>query len=128
MTNRSIIEEEEKWYDLAFKIPFLKFKPEWEVRIQPPFNGAMVRFRLRYKGNEISVYLDCYERLGCFGAPYWEMYPYKDDVARFALDDAENLIAAIDKQFNTNGGAGGSSVSNGYMMATGFCPQSGILR
>ena len=105
-TDRLIIEEKEKWREWAFKIPFLKFKPEWEVRPIPPFGGAIARFRIRYKENVISVYLDVDSRLGFFGEefgePYWEMHPYENDTARFALNDTDGLLAAIDRQFNSD--------------------------
>jgi len=104
--DRMKVEEKEKWREWYFKIPYLRFKPEWEVSIGPPFTGAMARFRLRYKENEISVYLDCFSRLGFYGdgyaEPYWKMRPYENDTARFAMSDTEGLLAAIDKQFNSD--------------------------
>lgn len=42
-----------------------------------------------------SIYLDCYGRLGCYGSPYWEVYPYEGDVFRCDMSDAEGLLNAI---------------------------------
>lgn len=88
------------------KIPPLHFKTEWDVRIIPPFGGAMMRFTVDHNGKHVSVYCDFFQNLGCFRGPYWEMYPrsYKwngepyTDVMRFALNDTESLIANIDAE------------------------------
>ena len=85
------------------KIPPIRFNPEWDVRIIPPFGGALMRFTVDYNGKHISVYCDFFEILGSFGGePYWEMYPrtYKDfsDTMRFPLNDTESLVANIDAE------------------------------
>lgn len=86
--------EWKKWTD---EIPFIKFPKDWEVKIIPPFAGAVVRFLVNTpKRKRISVYLDCYENLGYFGGPHWEVYPDKDDNnARFAMSDTEGLLKCI---------------------------------
>lgn len=89
--------EYRKWCD---KIPYIKFDPGWEVKVIPPFGGAVVRFLVNYKGNQVSVYLDCYEMLGCMGQPYWEMYPYEEDVKRFYLNETDELINCIREELN----------------------------
>jgi hypothetical protein len=43
-----------------------------------------------------SVYLDPHNLLGYYeGEPYWEVYPYLDDVGRCDMDDIETLLEMI---------------------------------
>lgn len=84
--------EHRKWIK---EIPYLQFPADWKVKITPPFAGAVVRFGVEKGGNNVSVYLDCYDKLGCYGSPYWEVYPYNDDVFRCDISDVEGLLAAI---------------------------------
>jgi len=88
------LQEYEKW---AKKIPYLTFPSNCEVQIIPPSLGAIVRFMVKRKdtGKSVSVYLDCYDRLGCVGKPYWEIYPYRDDVYRVFLGDEVELMEII---------------------------------
>ena len=87
-------------------IPAIRFKPEWDVRIIPPFGGAMMRFTVDHGGKHISVYCDFFDALGLFGAPYWEMYPRTyasagspyTDAMRFPLDDTQGLVENIDAE------------------------------
>ena len=67
--------ESQKW---TKEIPNINFHEEWDIKITPPFGGAVVRFRVN---DRVSVYLDCYNRLGVWDGPYWEIYPVNDDVA-----------------------------------------------
>jgi hypothetical protein len=80
-----------KWIE---KIPAIKFPPEWSVQIIPPFAGTLVRFRINGK---VSVYLDGYGLLGAEFSPYWEVYPYEDDVIRLDMEDIDGLLIAIAK-------------------------------
>lgn len=86
--------EHDKW---AKEIPYIAFPADWQVQISPPFMGATVRFRVRKNGAEVSVYLDCYEILGCYGSPYWEVYPIEGDVERFGINEVERLVDAISR-------------------------------
>lgn len=90
------IEREDKWRESIDVIPYIEFPPDWKVQVIPPFGGAMARFRVRLpSGDEKSVYLDFYDRLGYFGAPYWEVYPYEDDVGRCQMADVARLLEMI---------------------------------
>lgn len=80
----------QKWVN---DIPNINFHEEWDVKIIPPFGGAVVRFRVN---DRVSVYLDCYSRLGLWDGPYWEIHPVDDDVARCAMDDVAMLLAYIE--------------------------------
>lgn len=84
--------EHSKWVK---EIPYLKFPSDWEVQISPPFAGAVVRFRIKSKGKDISIYLDCYDTLGCVGQPYWEIYPHNNDTYRCYLNETEELLKEI---------------------------------
>ena len=77
------------------EIPVLDFPADWKIQISPPFNGAIVRFRV-FSGNaEISVYLDCYNMLAAMDYPYWEIYPHNGDVYRCGLNETDELIKQI---------------------------------
>lgn len=84
--------EHRKWIK---EIPFIQFPNDWKVQITPPFAGAVVRFRVQKDEAEVSIYLDCYDKLGCYGSPYWEVYPYKGDVFRCDISDTGSLLNAI---------------------------------
>ena len=83
------------WVD---KVPFIEFPEGWAISVIPPFAGAMCRFRVLINDKQYSVYLDCYDRLGFFGSPYWEVCPIGDDVARFDINDVEGLIKCISEE------------------------------
>jgi hypothetical protein len=84
--------EHRKWMK---EIPYIQFPADWKVQITPPFAGAVVRFRVQKNDAEVSIYLDCYDRLGCYGSPYWEVYPHEGDVFRCDMSDTESLLNAI---------------------------------
>lgn len=102
--DRYAVESDEGWRDWMFKIPFLAFNEEVEVSPIPPFAGAMARLRIRHREHPdctVSLYLDTNHNLGYFGpvegppTPYWEIYPYAGDTARFGLEDTTNLVQYI---------------------------------
>lgn len=102
LLNAQIRIEKEMEYDRWYKeIPFIRFPASWEVKIVPPFRGAVVRFRVRNaRGKEISVYLDCYDNLGHYGAPYWEIYPNAEgDISRYPMRDVDGLLDGIKRSF-----------------------------
>jgi hypothetical protein len=91
--SRELSEMQREWYQ---KIPHVPFKPSWDVRAAPPFGGALIRYRVSYKGCEVSIYLDVNDSLGSVGQPYWEIYPGSDgDVERFLLDETDDLAKGI---------------------------------
>jgi len=91
MTKNLDCAREYEWDKWRGEIPAIKFKSEWEVKVIPPFAGAIVRFVV----NGVSVYLDCYDILGCFGEPYWEIYPYEGDTYRCKMNNVDELLEAI---------------------------------
>lgn len=84
-----------RWQERIPEIPFLVFPPDWQVQIIPPFGGLDARFRVRKGKACVSIYLDWYETAGCWGGPYWEVYPHDEDVFRCDMDQTEALMGAI---------------------------------
>lgn len=97
-TERYRIEAEEKWREWINKIPFIKFPANWKIKPIPPFGGAMARFQVELPGKPKltkSIYLDCFDNLGCHGSPYWEVHPYRGDCGRCDMDDTKKLLKMI---------------------------------
>ena len=82
----------------AAEIPSFRFKKKWKVRVLPPFGGAIARFTVEYKGKRVSCYLDCYDELGYFGEPYWELYPYQGDVFRCPMTHTKTLMKKVEEE------------------------------
>ena len=55
------LQECRKW---SSEIPALHFEKEWDVKIIPPFGGAVIRFHINHNGKHVSVYFDGYSELG----------------------------------------------------------------
>lgn len=92
--------ESRKWMG---EIPFIEFPKGWKVQVIPPFAGAVVRFRVMLPSKkEVSIYLDCYDRLGWFGKPYWEVYPFEGDTFRCEMEDTKALVKAISESEGLN--------------------------
>ncbi len=96
---RLLVEREMEYGRWCDEIPYIRFPVAWNVQVIPPFGGAVVRFHVRNKrGMTVSVYLDCYDTLGCYGAPYWEIFPGDgNDVSRYAMEDVAGLIKGISR-------------------------------
>jgi hypothetical protein len=97
---RMALERAEKWDEWWRRMPPLKFKEEWGVKIAPPSVGAMVRFVVSYKEASVSVYFDVFNRLGYMSGPYWEIWPYEEDTARFMFGEEDNMMKAIEYSIN----------------------------
>ena len=81
------------------KMPSIPFKPDWKVTIIPPFARALVRFLVAKNGRSVS------SRGGDENVtPYWEVYPYGDDLYRCCLSDTESLVEAIERELNSEYG------------------------
>lgn len=103
ITAKYLVEERYEYDKWRQEIPPLHFKEEWNVHIIPPFHGAIVRFVVEYDDKRISCYLDCYDELGYYGSPYWEIYPYtyedgNIDVFRCSIDNTEELMKRIGEE------------------------------
>jgi hypothetical protein len=97
----STMEAKFEWKKWIEEIPYLEFPKGWLVKAVPPFGCAVVRYHVttaKLKGKDrISIYLDCYDYLGYFKEPYWEVYPVSDDTERFRMNDTDGLIKSIAK-------------------------------
>lgn len=90
------MENEFEWGKWAIEIPYIKWPSDWEVKAVPPFCGAIIRYWINTPRGKVSVYLDCYDLLGFFGSPHWEVYPnINGDNERFAMNDIEGLLQCI---------------------------------
>lgn len=104
----SALERQHEWDKWTQEIPFIRWPVGWYVKAIPPFGGAIVRYYVSdklaspicaEKNHTVSIYLDCYDELGFFGSPYWEVYPINGDTARFAMADTTELIQVITEEF-----------------------------
>lgn len=115
------VEQEQDWKGEIVRIPWLHFRGDWQVRIIPPFADAVIRFQVILPSGTLkSVFMDSRHSLGIWGnlstpEPYWEVYPYRGDVGRCALDDTIMLMEMIqdetsgdeDEQDTTDSSASG---------------------
>ena len=88
---------EMEWSKWHKELPAIPFKEGWKVKIVPPFGGAIVRFLVfnNDESKQASIYFDAYNLLGCGGKPYWEVYPYQNDVGRVPMNDVDGLLEMI---------------------------------
>lgn len=95
------VESDQDWKGEIVRIPWLHFRGDWQVRIIPPFGDAVIRFQVILPSGTLkSIYMDSRHSLGVWGdlstcEPYWEVYPYRGDVGRCALDDTIMLMEMI---------------------------------
>jgi len=88
-------------YKWALEIPFIRFPMHWQVRILPPFIGAVVRFEVKYKDILVRVALDCYGLLEYSELPQcWSITSMYSDIQTCAMEDTEELIKLIEQTFN----------------------------
>ena len=97
---RSEIEVIENWRDWNNKIPQLNFKESWNVKILAPYMGVFIRFTVSVDDAFVSVYLDVHAHLGGVGEPYWEIYPFEDDVMRVLMNETDDLMMHIQTSLN----------------------------
>ena len=87
------------------KLPVFHFDKEWDVKIIPPFAGAIIRFWINYNGKKVSVYFDGYSELGYVEdddgkpIPYFEYYD-GEDTYRYYLDEADKMMDDIRNYLN----------------------------
>ena len=97
------LQEYRKWMR---EIPVLHFEKEWDVRIIPPFGGAVIRFAVDYNGKHASVYFDGYSRLGYMEdedgkpIPYFEFYD-GEDCRRYYMYETEQMMEDIKNFLNS---------------------------
>ena len=97
------LQECEAW---STRIPALHFEKEWDVKIIPPFGGAVIRFYIDYNGKHVSVYFDGYSELGYVvdknnkPIPYFEYYD-GEECYRYYIDETEDMMADISNFLNS---------------------------
>lgn len=100
------VEQEYHYKEWCIKLPAFHFDKEWDVRIIPPFNGAIIRFTISHNEKGVSVYFDAYSELGWMceedgttPTPYFEYYDGKD-AHRYFLDEADQMMEDIREFLN----------------------------
>jgi hypothetical protein len=88
-----------EWNKYMRLIPPISFPPTWKVQMIPPYANAMLRFIAHDGDEQISVYLDCFEMIGCYGGPYWEAYVIDGDTYRCDMNDVDELISVLKNEF-----------------------------
>lgn len=97
------VQESNKWMK---EIPVLHFEKEWDVRIIPPFGGAVIRFWIWHNGKHVSVYFDAYSELGYVydennnPIPYFEYYD-GEDCYRYYMNESEKMMEDIKNFLNS---------------------------
>lgn len=89
-----------EWDKWAKEVPYIAWPAHWLVTAVPPFAGAIIRYRIKLRRMKdfISVYLDCYDKLGFYGSPYWEIYPDENgDCHRCGINEVDELLEEIEK-------------------------------
>lgn len=96
----SKVEQMHDFRGWSHKLPAFHFDKEWDVKIIPPFAGAIIRFVIDYNGKHVSVYFDAYSELGWMydndeqPIPYFEYYDGVD-THRYYLDESEQMMNDI---------------------------------
>lgn len=85
--------EYEKWTE---EIPYFELPDGISIKPIPNFCGSIVRFKAQANNRSVSVYLDCYSRLGIEKEPYWEVHPaihgYPE---RCGMNETDKLVEII---------------------------------
>ena len=90
----------------AQKLLAFHFDKEWDVKIIPPFQGAIIRFHISYNGKFVSVYFDAYSELGWMydenenPVPYFEYFD-GEDIHRYYLEQSEQMMEDIRNFLNS---------------------------
>jgi hypothetical protein len=97
ITKYEKLQEHRRWQN---EVQVIHFEKEWEVRIIPPFSGAVIRFTIDYNGKHVSVYFDGYSELGWMvdeeenPIPYFEYYD-GFETYRYLINETEEMMKDI---------------------------------
>mgnify|MGYP003303614317 CR=1 FL=1 len=97
ITKYDTLQETRKWMK---ELPAFHFEKEWDVKIIPPFGGAVIRFWINYNGKHVSVYFDAYDELGFVDEPYFEFYD-GDECYRYLMNEFEKMMEDIKNFLNS---------------------------
>lgn len=98
---RFSIEYKEKWREWCKRMPVLHFEKAWDVKVIPPYGGALARFTVDHNGKHVSVYFDAFSTMawmyeGETPIPYWEIYDGEDtERFDFTQDGAYEMMRRI---------------------------------
>ena len=105
MSNVYRMEQFQEYSKWQKELPYLHFEKEWDVKIIPPFCGAIIRFYIKHNGKSASVYFDGYSELGYMydnndePIPYFEFYD-GDDIKRYRMSESEQMMEDIRSHLN----------------------------
>lgn len=98
------IHEYRKW---CSNLPYFNFDKEWDVKIIPPFAGAIIRFYIKHGNKDVSVYFDGYSELGLMydddekPIPYFEcLFSNIMLTRRYLIDESEQMMDDIREYLN----------------------------
>lgn len=96
--DRVQIECEQEWDRVRDELPWFSFPAHLQVKVIPPFMGALARFLVKNPetGDLASVYYDEWGMLGA-DKQYWEVYVH-GETTRFDRDDVVAMTNFIDNQ------------------------------
>jgi len=88
-----------EWGKWEKEIPYIPLKQGWKIKVIPPFGSVIVRFMISKDDVVVSVYLDCYDKMGCMDKkPYWEICPSEDGgCQRFWMNEVNELSDGINR-------------------------------
>lgn len=95
---RALLGDSDTARKALYDSPWLSVPDGYAIKPVFPYHGAAARFYICRKDNPkeaVSVYLDVADMLGIVGKPYFEAYRIDGDTARFLLDEADDMMAAI---------------------------------
>lgn len=98
MDAKNLIEKKYEWIKWRTEIPYINWPSDWLVKAIPPSHCMIIRYNIKHKDNPnsfVSVYLDCYDELGCVGKPYWEVYPVGNHCGRCLMNETDELLSFI---------------------------------
>ena len=97
------LQETRKWIT---ELPIFHFEKEWDVKIIPPFGGAVIRFWINYNDRHVSVYFDAYSELGYMcdenenPIPYFEYYD-GEECYRYYMNEVDKMMEDIKNFLNS---------------------------
>ena len=93
---REVVEKKERWYRHIEDIPYLNFPIVWNVKIIPPFGGALVRFLIMYNNKEITIKLSDLGYDMFYRGLVWEVHGLNKNLT-FKLGKSKEMLATITK-------------------------------
>lgn len=103
---QSRIEKDKGYEKWRKELPVFHFDEKWEVKIIPPFAGAVIRFCINYKDKFVSVYFDSDSSLGFMYddddnlIPYFEYWDGQETY-RYLVNESEKMMSEIREYLNS---------------------------